>query len=180
MTVVLRILFYISLAGTVTSTIYTLMVLVGAMRFGRRKRLAPFVPQKWLTGIGIITAMQVTPSTTNFKGAQITESLSTVSNSCPSSFGNQCVGSSTFTVGAGDTMWDGTSEPARTNIFYDQHYTTNSQNILALVGISSCTAVCKQTYSCAGKPIGSFTVTKDYEPGTINGYAVTNVNASKH
>jgi ceramide glucosyltransferase len=33
-----RILLYLALAGTVTSSIYTLMVLVGALRFARRKR----------------------------------------------------------------------------------------------------------------------------------------------
>ena len=38
MSLLLRILFYVALAGTVTSSIYTLMVLVGAARFARRKR----------------------------------------------------------------------------------------------------------------------------------------------
>lgn len=38
MSSLLRILFYLALAGTVTSSIYTLMVLVGALRFARRKR----------------------------------------------------------------------------------------------------------------------------------------------
>ena len=38
MSLLLRILFYVALAGTVTSAIYTGMVLVGALRFARRKR----------------------------------------------------------------------------------------------------------------------------------------------
>ena len=38
MNLLLRIVFYLALAGTLTSSIYTLMVLVGATRFARRKR----------------------------------------------------------------------------------------------------------------------------------------------
>src|SRR5580704_1271467 len=38
MSLLLRILFYVALTGTVTSAIYCTMVLVAALRFARRKR----------------------------------------------------------------------------------------------------------------------------------------------
>src|SRR5580698_6983937 len=38
MNLLLRILFYVAITGTVTSSVYCAMVLVGALRFARRKR----------------------------------------------------------------------------------------------------------------------------------------------
>jgi len=53
------------------------------------------------TGIGAMAAIQLSPTTTDWNSAQITESLVTSSNTCPTSWGNLCAGSSTFMVGVG-------------------------------------------------------------------------------
>ncbi len=100
-------------------------------------------------------------------------------NSCPASFVNPCVGSETFTVGSGDTFVDGTIEPATPNVFYDQHYTTDKVSMLDAANITSCSNTCKQTYSCGGNNLGTFTITRSYTKGTIAGHAVTNIQITK-
>ena len=130
------------------------------------------------TGIGIVAAMQTNPTSTNWDGTQIVEAVSSSSNSCPSSFGNQCSGSDTFTVGNGGSTF-GQNFPARQNIFYDQHVTTSGVSILDAAGITSCTAVCSQSYSCGGHVIGNFTITRRFTKGTISGTPVTNVTVTK-
>jgi ceramide glucosyltransferase len=49
-----RILFYVALAGTVTSAIYCGMVLVGALRFARRKRREDRIPAEFLPPISVL------------------------------------------------------------------------------------------------------------------------------
>ncbi len=50
----LRILFYAALAGTATSTIYCAMVLVGALRFARRKRREERQPAEFLPPVSVL------------------------------------------------------------------------------------------------------------------------------
>lgn len=54
MSLFLRIVFYGALAGTVTSTIYCGMVLVGALRFARRKRREERAPEDFLPPVSIL------------------------------------------------------------------------------------------------------------------------------
>ncbi|HEX9201876.1 MAG TPA: glycosyltransferase [Acidobacteriaceae bacterium] len=54
MSLFLRILFYSALAGTVTSTIYCAMVLVGAVRFARRKRREERAPMDFLPPVSVL------------------------------------------------------------------------------------------------------------------------------
>lgn len=54
MSFILRTLYYGAIAGTVTSTIYCGMVVVGAVRFGRRKRREERVPANFLPPVSII------------------------------------------------------------------------------------------------------------------------------
>jgi ceramide glucosyltransferase len=54
MSLFLRILFYSALAGTVTSTIYCGMVLVGAWRFARRKRREEAAPVEFLPPVSVL------------------------------------------------------------------------------------------------------------------------------
>jgi len=49
-----RILFYVAVAGTVTSTIYCGMVLVGALRFALRKRREERSPQDFLPPVSVL------------------------------------------------------------------------------------------------------------------------------
>src|ERR1700679_898146 len=54
MSLFLRIVFYSALAGTVTSTIYCGMVLVGALRFARRKRREEQTPVDFLPPVSVL------------------------------------------------------------------------------------------------------------------------------
>lgn len=54
MSLFLRILFYSALAGTVTSTVYCGMVLIGAMRFARRKRREEQAPMDFLPPVSVL------------------------------------------------------------------------------------------------------------------------------
>jgi hypothetical protein len=114
-----------------------------------------------------------------FDGVTIVEAVSETSNSCPASFGNQCAGSSSFTVGAGGSTF-GQTFPAATNTFYDQHASTSASSALDAAGINSCSSSCKQVYSCGGTPIGTFTINRSFTKGTIQGTPVTNVTVTKN
>ena len=54
MSLLLRILFYCALTGTVTSAIYCGMVLVGAVRFARRKRREERRPVEVLPPVSVL------------------------------------------------------------------------------------------------------------------------------
>jgi ceramide glucosyltransferase len=60
MSLLLRILFYFAIAGTVTSAIYTGMVLAGAMRFARRKRREEKVPVDFLPPVSVLKPLHGT------------------------------------------------------------------------------------------------------------------------
>jgi len=60
MSLFLRILFYGALAGTVTSAIYCGMVLVGAMRFARRKRREEQTPVDYLPPVSVLKPLHGT------------------------------------------------------------------------------------------------------------------------
>ncbi len=141
--------------------------------------VASYVPT-YLTGIGLYAAMQVGPPQLNFNNAQIIESVSTSSNTCPASFGNLCFGNSTFTVGTGGkSQKTGYSLAAATNQFWDVHLTIDTYSYNDNAGIQSCSAVCSQTYTCAGNPVGHFSITRVFTKGVDNSYNVTNVLATK-
>lgn len=134
------------------------------------------------TGLGVTVAIQAGPALQGgyWDGSKITESLvQSTPYSCPSSWGNLCAGSSTFTVGEGPVQTiDGQILPAQHNIFYDEHVVESTTSLLDYSNITSCTAVCRQTYSCSGKSVGSFTVTYSFTKGTISGTPVTQVSAT--
>jgi hypothetical protein len=144
--------------------------------------LSPYVPTL-LSGVGIIATMQVGPSATNWNNTQILESVTQVSNTCPTSFPVQCSGSTTFIVGENDddnNSVDGASTPATQNQFYDNHTTTSASNLLVAGGKDSCSSSCQQTYWCGGQQIGpTFTITRSYTKGTVGPTAVTNIGVSK-
>ena len=54
MSLLLKVIFYCALAGTVTSAIYCVMVLVGAFRFARRKRREEFQPVDYLPPVSVL------------------------------------------------------------------------------------------------------------------------------
>jgi hypothetical protein len=130
-----------------------------------------------LTGIGEVAMMSVSGSAGPYTNARITESVSPVGGTCnPQWQTKACQGSSTFTVGNGETMW-GTIFLSNTNVFYDNHGLTSSNNVLG--GTGSCTITCSQTYYCGGNSIGQFTINFSLDNGTVGSTAVTEVTAGK-
>jgi hypothetical protein len=139
---------------------------------------------KYLTGIGILATMLATPAANLWNGAQVTESLVTTSNTCPTSFPVPCTGNATFTVGApapppGATTFGTAYPPIGNNQFFDEHVTANTADLLNGTGLSSCQTACAQTYSCNGQAIGSFVVTRTYTHSVIGAASVTLVGVTK-
>jgi ceramide glucosyltransferase len=60
MSLLLTIVFYVALAGTVTSAIYCAMVLLGAVRFARRKRREERVPTDYLPPVSVLKPLHGT------------------------------------------------------------------------------------------------------------------------
>ena len=103
--------------------------------------------------------MSVAPSTTNFDGQSITETVSQTSNSCPAAVPNACVGTSTFVIGnsyqpsvcsawSGATCTHNNVGPllvGTQDLFYDQHADVVSQSFLSS---GSCTQASSQQYYC--------------------------------
>ena len=135
---------------------------------------------RWQTGIGIVTAMQTNPTSTNHNLALITETVSSLVNTCPANIGDLCTGSSTFTVGTGGTSIDGEVFVGKQNIFYDSHYFASHGDLLTAGGVNSCGATCSQTYRCGTNSVGNFTINYTLTKGTIGTTHVTLVNVQKH
>ena len=142
------------------------------------------------TGIGAVATMVVSPSTPN--NTPITESFSPVSNSCPTSNpwpASLCpTPGAPFYVGQGGQagVWVngvlytfGPVYPGLANTFYDQHTATSTTSWLDSTGTRTCTAVCRQTYSCTGIWIGTHTVTLTFIKARIDGINVTETDVSK-
>jgi hypothetical protein len=79
------------------------------------------------------------------------------------------------------TAADGiTQVDAKLDIMWDQHYSMNSANILADAGMTNCSVVCIQQYSCNGHSFGpQFTITRSLGTVTQNGQPVTQVIVTK-
>jgi Glucodextranase, domain B len=145
----------------------------------------------FLTGLGAVSAIQVSPGNIDWDGKTITESLTfdRGHSSCPiNGFFDQLCGTgvtgglSTFTVGNGGSEL-GFNFPAQHNVFYDEHLFGATVSVLDAPEIpptlNSCTASCTQQYLCEGNVIGTYTVTRTFTRGTINGQKVTNITVTK-
>jgi len=157
------------------------------------KSLPDYEHPTWLTGVGILSRMKVAGPDNDYTGAELIETVTPQSNTCPASIASY---TSFPTIKAGDTppfkvgaatVWEGQDIPSVLNTFYDSHKSIADQNIL-LDGlgrpiVQSCVATAVQTYSCNGSVIGTFTLTNTYTlgtgTGTLNGQSVTNVTTNK-
>jgi len=137
---------------------------------------------------GIIARMRVLPDQTNWDGAQISESLSQTSSTCPPGLTvpGPCSGNSTFTVGAASGGSAVSSrQPGMRNRFYDFH-TSRSRTVSFLHDVArnptrmnSCETVCLQLYYCNGAIIGMHPITRHFRKGTFNGQDVTIIDVTK-
>jgi hypothetical protein len=149
------------------------------------KSLPDYNRPTWLTGVGILSTMQVGPTGNSYIGAVLYETVTPTTNSCPANIQQYTsfptitlADDSDFTPGS-SAFWEGTNFPSITNDFYDMHVNLVSANVLGLTSVSSCVAQAVQTYTCGGHTVGTFTLTNTYTKGTLNGQAVTNVTTTK-
>lgn len=144
-----------------------------------------------LSGIGNVARVTVGPSTTNWNGENITETVSSVTgtNTCPAGLPNACSGSTTFTIGAGyqPAVKEGTNVVAvgpllvgTTNEFFDQYSVTSNQSLLDQYGGgNSCARKCSQQYYCGKSQILNHTLTYTFTKSTISGTKVTLVTVAE-
>ncbi len=132
-----------------------------------------------LTGIGLVANMQVSGLWLNNDGAQIQETVSQVSNTCPATFGNICGGGGAWTVGHGSQGF-GHTFADRHNMFQDWHAMWGQTSILDAVSMGSCAVSCIQQYSCNGAPLGgTFTIQFTLTAGPLMDDDVTFVDVTK-
>ncbi len=146
----------------------------------RTYSLSSYFPE-FLTGVGIVADMSVSPDGPDRDGVEVTESFKLQSNSCPSNIPT-CEGLSgqTFTIGTGGTTAWHVNLLSQRNVFYDQHATLGNYSMLQPADPNSCSYTCTQTYSCGGVTLnGSFTVTHTFSKSVIGSTRVTNVTVSK-
>jgi hypothetical protein len=140
----------------------------------------------WESGVGILTAMQVSPATrsdgSNWNGTVITENVVLDNiNTCPSNIPVNNVSGGTFTVGGGQGTHYGVAAPATNDVYWDWHVRGSTTSWLNAPGVtqSSCTQAYSQSYFCDGTQIGSFYIVYSFSRSTINGTPVTLVSVTK-
>jgi hypothetical protein len=135
------------------------------------------------TGIGAVAAMLVSPVQVDWTNTVIVEAVSLLQSTCPSPPAGItfCSGNSAFTVSASQPSQFGSNFPSATNIFYDFHLTEIAMSFLDTSGTnqSSCQVQCTQSYSCGGKVIGNFVITRNFSKDQIQGTPVTRVDVKK-
>jgi hypothetical protein len=107
------------------------------------------------------------------------ERLTTISNNCPAAVytrdgrttqpctGDRCIGVNQFQRPMGDGRTHSTQTDSPTS-FVDLHRTFNQRSLLEGTGVSSCSAVCEQIYTCdrIHPTSGKFRITRNYQAGT--------------
>jgi hypothetical protein len=137
------------------------------------------------TGVGILTLMTVTGSASYYTGTILTETVTPVSNSCPSSiqaytsFPTITAAQNSYFMVGRSAQWEGQAYESKANSFYDSHKLLGSGDVLGIGNVNSCQATATQTYTCKGQTVGTFTLTNSYSHGTLSGHPVTNVTTTK-
>lgn len=136
-------------------------------------------------GFGAMAEMQTNPTSTDFTTSQIYEMITPISSNCPSTIGSGIGNpqSTAFRVNAAvSTVEDpALNFPAKYDIFYDEHTFTASNDSLGVGNPpSSCVATIHQVYTCNGKSIASFTITKNFTHSNANGGPATIVTIQKN
>ena len=138
----------------------------------------------YLTGMGIETIMKLSPTNVDWSGLQITEQVSISQNNCPTI--TPCSGTGGFEIGVRPYNYaygQRVSDLPATNrnaYFFDWHVNPYPTDVLGPPQMSSCQAVCTQTFWCGTTQIsGTFTITKNGNHTTINSTPVTQISATK-
>ncbi|HEX6925944.1 MAG TPA: DUF4157 domain-containing protein [Longimicrobiaceae bacterium] len=163
---------------------------------------ADHVRANWRTGWGAVAEMKVSDAQgSNFDGISIHENLSAGANSCggvpncTNTHGTGGASGSTFKVGTGigpassgayascgpPILVNSLVFPAKRNTFYDCHLMGFGNSKLHEFNLPNCMQTCTQFYDCHGTRIvdKTFTITRHFTRGVINGVGVTNISLTK-
>lgn len=163
---------------------------------------ADHVRANWRTGWGAVAEMKVSDAEgSNFDGISIHENLRPGTNTCgntpncTNTHGSGGAGGATFKVGSDmgpaasgayascgpPLLVNSLVFPAKRNTFYDCHLAGFGNSRLHQFGLASCTQSCTQFYDCHGTRIvdKTFTITRQFTRGVINGVDVTNIALTK-
>ncbi len=100
------------------------------------------------------------------------EHLTTVSNTCPAAVYNRggttsspCTGNRCLDINRYGNMWGLSDGPTA---FLDMHRTRAHESLLEGTGVSSCSVVCEQTYTCdrTHATTGTFRITRNFQAST--------------
>lgn len=142
------------------------------------------------TGYGVMSEMNLAPTSTDWSSASsnLCESIAPLTSTCPSNIVpfTATTKSCTFRIGGSAVPTDYASMPnyptyqGKQDVFYDEHfdYYPSNRGASALAS-GSCIATATQTYSCNGKRIGIFSLTKKYTYSTIGTTPATIVSVTK-
>jgi Domain of unknown function (DUF4157) len=146
-------------------------VRVGAVAQRNHSNLSATEKEQWGTWLGAMSRMDVGPGP-DHTGHCMKERLTTVSNNCPAAVYTRsgetiqpCTGNRCLDINRYGSMW-GLSDGPTT--FLDMHRTRAAHSLLEGTGVSSCTVVCEQTYSCdRTRPAsGTFRITRNFQTGS--------------
>jgi hypothetical protein len=140
---------------------------------------------EYLTGVGILTEMDLAPIGGNFSSAIITENVTPTSNTCTANIHTYVAfpiildaNSGVFQINTG-TVWENFPYRPIPNAFSDSHRLKLNIDLLGATNATSSVAKATQVYKCNGQPIGQLFLTKTYSRGVINGQPVTYVDVTK-
>lgn len=163
--------------GSTPSTPCSSSVSIGGLAQFNHSNLSSAQKDDWGTYLGVTSQMNVGPGP-DHSGHCMKETLTTVSNTCPSQVYNRdgsttspCIGNKCLEINrygsAGDSATRSTLSDGPTS-FIDLHRTRFRTSLLEGSGVSSCSVVCQQSYSCdrTHAATGNFRITRNFQVGT--------------
>jgi hypothetical protein len=156
---------------TLTPTPCPTSVSVGSVAQRNHSNLSATEKDQWRTWLGAMSRMDVGPGP-DHTGHCMKEHLTVVSNDCPAGVytrGGQtiqpCSGNKCLDINRYGSMWGVSDGPTS---FLDMHRTRSRESLLEGTGVSSCSVVCEQTYTCdqLHATTGTFRITRNYQAGT--------------
>jgi hypothetical protein len=146
-------------------------VSVGAVAQRNHSNLSASEKENWRTELGAMSRMDVGPGP-DHTGHCMKERLTTVSNNCPAAVYSRggtttepCTGNRCLDINRYGSMWGVSDGPTA---FLDMHRTRAHESLLEGTGVSACTVVCRQTYTCdrTQPTTGTFTITRNFQAGS--------------
>lgn len=163
--------------GSTPTTPCATSVTIGSLAGFNHSDLPAAQKENWGTYLGVTSQTNVGPGP-DHSGHCMKETLTTVSNNCPEQVYNRggqttspCSGNKCLDINrygsAGDSATGSTLSDGPTS-FIDLHRTRFRTSLLEGSGVSSCSVVCEQTYSCdrTHAATGRFRITRNYRAST--------------